>query len=375
LLADLGADVIKVEAPGGDLGRAFFPFIKGESVTFMSLNRNKRGMALDLKNPDHLRIARELVTSADVLVESFRPGVMDRLSLGYEELAAANPRLVYCSVSAYGQAGPWKDKPGVDGVVQAASGLMSVTGAAGAAPCKVQVPVVDVVTGYLATVAVLAALAQRDREGHGQRVEVNLFASAIALQHMAFATYFADGVVPQRLGSAAPYAAPNEALRCADGWIMVAAYHPARWEALCTVLELPGLANDSRFADSSSRVAHRGALIEALEARMCERSKHEWLEKFQAVDIICGPINDYGEVTASPQFLHAAMAETMQHPVAGELKMPRSPFAAAGAAPASRRAAPLLGEHSQEVLSGLGYSVEQINQLLAPRMAAGALQD
>jgi crotonobetainyl-CoA:carnitine CoA-transferase CaiB-like acyl-CoA transferase len=375
LLADLGADVIKVEAPGGDLGRAFFPFIKGESVTFMSLNRNKRGMALDLKNPDHLRIARELVASADVLVESFRPGVMDRLSLGYEELAATNPRLVYCSVSAYGQAGPWKDKPGVDGVVQAASGLMSVTGAAGAAPCKVQVPVVDVVTGYLATVAVLAALAQRDREGHGQRVEVNLFASAIALQHMTFATYFADGVVPQRLGSAAPYAAPNEALRCADGWIMVAAYHPARWEALCTVLELPGLANDPRFADSSSRVAHRGALIEALEARMCERSKHEWLGKFQAVDIICGPINDYGEVAASPQFVHAAMAETMQHPVAGELTMPRSPFAAAGAAPAARRAAPLLGEHSQEVLSGLGYSAEQINQLLAPRMAAGALQD
>jgi crotonobetainyl-CoA:carnitine CoA-transferase CaiB-like acyl-CoA transferase len=252
---------------------------------------------------------------------------------------------------------------------------MSVTGAAGAAPCKVQVPVVDVVTGYLATVAVLAALAQRDREGHGQRVEVNLFASAIALQHMTFATYFADGVVPQRLGSAAPYAAPNEALRCADGWIMVAAYHPARWEALCTVLELPGLANDPRFADSSSRVAHRGALIEALEARMCERSKHEWLGKFQAVDIICGPINDYGEVAASPQFVHAAMAETMQHPVAGELTMPRSPFAAAGAAPAARRAAPLLGEHSQEVLSGLGYSAEQINQLLAPRMAAGALQD
>lgn len=366
MLADLGADVVKVEALEGELGRAFFPFIAGESVTFMSLNRNKRSVALDLKDPAHVAVARRLVVDADIVVESFRPGVMDRLSLGYQSMAVINPRLVYCSVSAYGQDGPWKDRPGVDGVVQAVSGLMSVTGEAGAAPCKVQVPVVDVVTGYTAAVAILAALAQREREGRGQRLDIDLFSSSVALQQMAFATYFSDGVAPKRAGSAAPYAAPNEALRCSDGWIMVAAYHPARWEALCKAVDRPALIDDPRFADSTARVANRGALIQALEDAMSKRSKQVWLDAFEALDIICGPINDYAEVAASPQFKHRALAETVVHPKAGALTMTRSPLFTDAT---TRLAAPLLGEHTREILHDLGYGSEDIDVLLGAQRA------
>lgn len=364
MLADLGADVVKIEAPSGELGRAFFPFVGGESVPFMSINQNKRSVCLDLKNVAHAEVAHQLIAQADVVVESFRPGVMERLSLGYESMHALNPRLVYCSVTAYGQDGPWKDRPGVDGVVQAVSGLMSVTGDAGAAPCKVQAPVVDVVTGYWAAVAVLAALQQRDREGQGQRIEVDMLSSALALQLSAFATYFADGVVPKRTGSAAPYAAPNEALRCADGWIMVAAYHPERWEALCAAIGKPELVADARFADSRSRVAHRGALIQALEQAMSLRTKREWLNSFTAADIICGPINDYPEVVASGQFAHKSMSETVEHPTAGSLTMLRSPFASPGM-PSARTAAPLLGQHTREVLAELGHATDAIDVLLA----------
>ncbi|MDO9434183.1 CaiB/BaiF CoA-transferase family protein [Hydrogenophaga sp.] len=370
MLADLGADVVKIEAPNGELGRAFFPFVGGESVPFMSLNQNKRSVCLNLKNAAHAEVARQLIAQADVVVESFRPDVMERLSLGYASMRALNPRLVYCSVTAYGQDGPWKDRPGVDGVVQAVSGLMSVTGDTGAAPCKVQVPVVDLVTGYMAAVAVLAAVQQRDREGHGQHVEVDMFSSALALQLSAFATYFADGVVPTRTGSAAPYAAPNEALRCKDGWIMVAAYHPERWAALCAVIGKPELVADARFADSRSRVAHRGELIQALEDAMGSRTKREWLQSFTAADIICGPINDYQEVVACGQFAHKRMGETVAHPTAGPLTLLRSPFTPPGAS-STRSPAPLLGQHTREVLAELGYATDAIDALLGASEAPG----
>ena len=365
MLADLGADVIKVESLTGELGRGFVPCINGESVTFMSLNRNKRSVALDLKDPEHRRLCGELLATADVVVESFRPGVMKRLQLGYEDLAASNPRLVYCSVSAYGQTGPWKDKPGVDGVIQAVSGLMSVTGSAGAPPCKVQVPVVDMVTGYLAAVAVLAALNQRQSGGRGQYIDVSMFGSAIALQQSAFASYLADDIVPERIGSAAPYAAPNEALRCADGWIMVAAYHPVRWLALCETVGAPELAADPRFADLPSRIANRAALVQALEEFMRLGSKAEWLRKFEAVDIICAPINDYAEVVNSPPYVGAAISEQIGHPAAGAIRMPRFPLAPRDAAQAPSRAPPMLGEHTHEVLAELGCSDERLARAFA----------
>lgn len=361
MLADLGADVVKVEAPQGELCRALAPFIEGQSLGFAALNGNKRSVALDLKTPRQRAAALKLAAGADVVVESFRPGVMQRLGLGYEAVRQLNPDVIYCSISAYGQEGAWKDKPGVDGVLQAVSGLMSVTGLPDAPPCKVQVPVVDMVTGYIGAIAVLGALARRAREGGGQWLDVGMFASAVALQQMSYASYFADGVPPVRIGSAAPYAAPNEALRCADGWIMLAAYHPSRWEALCDLLECRELLADPRFCDLPARIAHRQELVRLLEQRMTLRPRAEWLQRFEAADIICAPINDYSEVVASPAFSDARLSETMRHPVAGELTLARTPLRAVGEVPPSRRPAPLVGEHTHEVLREAGMSLEGDN--------------
>lgn len=363
-MADLGADVVKIEAPGGDLSRALSPWVHGEGVAFMALNRNKRSMVLDLKHPTHLQAAQALVAQADVLVESFRPGVMARLGLDYAAVSADNPRLIYCSVSAYGQHGASKDLPGVDGVLQAVSGLMSVTGARDGEPCKVPVPVVDLVTGSLAAIAVLAALADRQRTGHGQHVEASMFASAIALQHVSFASYFADGLVPGPQGHAAPYSTPNEALRCADGWIMVAAYHPARWQALCSAIGAPELACDPRFADNKSRLQHRETLLRLLEGRMLAQPRAFWLERFAAVDIICGPINNYAEVAQSAPFLEAALAEQLQHPTAGPMTLPRSVISAVGERPRARRPAPTLGQHTREVLAELGMQAATVDAVI-----------
>jgi crotonobetainyl-CoA:carnitine CoA-transferase CaiB-like acyl-CoA transferase len=364
-MADLGAEVVKVEAPGGDLARALSPWIQGEGVPFLALNRNKRSIVLDLKQPEHRQAAQQLVAQADVLVESFRPGVMARLGLDFATVSSANPRLIYCSVSAYGQQGSAKDLPGVDGVLQAVSGLMSVTGAPGGEPCKVPVPVVDLITGYIAIISVLAALADRQRTGRGQHVEASMFASAIALQHTNFASYFADDQVPGPQGNAASYSTPNEALRCADGWIMVAAYHPARWQALCKVIGVPDLACDPRFVDNKSRLQHRKELLRELDAHMHKHPRAFWLERFAGADIICGPINDYAEVARSVPFVEAGLAETLLHPIAGELKMPRSMIGAVGERPQARRAAPTLGQHTREVLVELGLAHDSIDAVVA----------
>ena len=365
MLADLGADVIKIESPSGELGRAFVPWIDGESVTFMSLNRNKRSIALDLKNKEHLEICRELLLEADAVVESFRPGVMQRLGLGYEQLQQINPRLIYCSVSAYGQSGTWRDKPGVDGVIQAVAGLMSVTGSADAPPCKIQVPVVDIVTGYLATVSVLAALTQREKTGTGQHLDISMFGSAVALQQSALAAYMADHIIPERIGSAAPYAAPNEAFRCADGWIMVAAYQPARWKALCEIVGAAELLTDPRFMELAGRIKHRLELVLALETRMRSRTKESWIKALEAADIICGPINNYAEVVRAPPYVEANMSERMEHSSAGLITMPRFSLKSIGELPAANRPPPRLGEHTREVLLAMGHSSSRIDALFS----------
>lgn len=364
-LADLGADVVKVEAPTGDLCRALSPWVNGEGVPFLALNRNKRSIVLDLKRTEHRQVAQRLVADADVVVESFRPGVMARFGLDYATVSSVNPRIVYCSVSAYGQHGAANNLPGVDGVLQAVSGLMSVTGAPDGEPCKVPVPVIDLITGHLATISVLAALADRQRTGLGQYVEASMFASAIALQHTSFATYFADGQVPGPQGNAAPYSTPNEALRCADGWIMVAAYHPERWKALCDVIDTPALTSDARFADNHSRLQNRKALRCELEKQMLTQPRKYWLERFMAADIICGPINNYAEVATSAPFVEAALAEVVLHPVAGAMTLPRSMINAVGERPQTRLPAPTIGQHTRDVLADLGLAGVEIEAMVS----------
>ena len=268
LLADMGARVIKVEPPQGELGRQLGPaWIGDDSALYHAFNRNKLGLSLDLKTARGLDVARRLAASADVIVESMRPGVMNRIGLGYDRLSAENPGLIYCSISAYGQDGPYAERPGVDGIIQADSGLMSIIGTPESEPCKVQAPIIDVFTGYVAGLGILAKLAERRRDGKGGHLDTSLMNSALALQQSSITSYLTDGVLPQRQGSAAPYSAPNEAFETADGWIMVAAYNGGRWDRLCEVLgrsdahpgrTLRDLAQAGRQPGRDARPARRG---------------------------------------------------------------------------------------------------------------------
>lgn len=352
MLADLGADVIKIESAAGDVARTLGPpWIDGTGVFFMALNRNKRGITADLKDPVQRLQIMELIADADVVVENFRPGVMKRLGLDHEALAATHPRLVYCSISGYGQTGPWKSRGGVDGVVQALSGLMGVTGEEGGGPVKVQVPMVDIVTGFLAANAVQAALHERHRTGRGQHVDVSMLSSALMIQQTAFASYFVDQEQPRRQGSAAPYAAPNEAFPTADGWIMIVAYHQDRWELVCRLLGLGHLVEDERFLTLALRVQNRPAMFEALSAKLRERTTAQWLPVLEASDVLCAPIATYAQAVALPPIVHSGLLVDVPHPTRGRLKQVGCGLTSSAATPwPVRRGPPGIGEHNDEVL-------------------------
>lgn len=353
MLADRGADVIKIEAPSGDLGRQLGPpWQNGHSVIFMALNRNKRSIVLDLKSEEGVRQARALVANADIVVESFRPGVMQRFGLDYESVRKQNPSVIYCSISAYGQTSPDAGKPGVDGIIQAVSGLMSVCGLPDSEPSKVQAPVIDMSTGILATLAVQDAFMHRQATGEGQWLDISMYESALQLQQTALASYFASGEVPEPCGSGAPYSAPNEAYPTRDGWIMVAAYHPKRWQLFCELLGLQHIEKDPRFASSSDRVMNRRALSEIVAPAMKARTTDEWLVAFEAADIICAPVADYKHVASSPTFVQGNYKASFEQPDAGHIEFVRPYLPAAGESTALRPA-PSLGEHTDEVLSEL----------------------
>jgi len=365
-LGDLGADVFKVEPPAGDLGRKLGPpWQEGESVVSMSFNRNKRSLVVDMKKPGSAALILRMATQADVVIESFRPGVMDKLGIGYQALGAVNPRLVYCSVSAYGQTGPWKDKPGVDGIVQAVSGLMSNIGEENSPPMKVLVPAVDMVTGFLATTAVLAALRTRDATGRGQHLDQSLYNSAVMLQQSAVASYLSDGEVPARTGTAAPYSAPNEAYPTRDGWIMVAAYHEDRWKAFCSVIGDPAMATHPDFATNPQRVANRGRLMAQVTARLASKTSTEWQAILEAADIICGPIADYRMLVESPQLAHNGVIVETRNTIAGTVRMPGMALGDRNAQSRVHRGPPAVGEHSCEILAAFGLARPEIDALLA----------
>ena len=352
MLADRGADVIKVEAPGGDLGRTLGPpFLNGHGTIFLSLNRNKRSVVLDLKSKDDLEVARELIQKADILVESFRPGVMARLGLDYASLSELNPRLIYCSISAYGQQGSYSGKPGVDGLLQATSGLMSITGSGDGPPAKVQSPIVDMATGFLATTSILDAFIARQRTGTGGHLDISMFAVGIQLQQPGIASYLASGDVPLPCGSAAPYSAPNEAFPTAEGWVMIAAYQPKRWAELCRILEAPRLIDDPLLGTSDLRVANRAYMVDAISALTSKWRTADLLVALEAGDIICGPVNTYADVALSEPF--ANMTNTAAHPEAGEVSVvaPLITGFPGIYRTAPMTAAPLLGEHSQDVIA------------------------
>lgn len=366
LLGDMGADVVKVEALTGDLGRRLGPpWIHGESVIAMSFNRNKRGLAIDLKKPAALAAVKQMAAKADVIIESFRPGVMKRLGLGYEELSATRPALVYCSVSAYGQTSPWRDRAGVDGIVQAISGLMSNIGIEGAQPCKVQVPAVDMTTGFLATLTVSAALRSAAATGKGQHLDVSMYNASLLLQTPALATYFASGEKPAKIGSAAPYAAPNEAVPTKDGWIMVAAYQEDRWKSLCELIGRPELAGDPGFNSLPNRVKNRARMVGELSRAFAQKTTAEWMPLMEARDILCAPIADYDELTKTDQFAASGTAVDIAHPVAGNIRLPGFAIGDTKAQSRQHRPPPVLGQHSVEILSEFGIPQGAIDALLA----------
>lgn len=372
-LGDMGADVIKVEPPvTGDLSRsmggATLRMTGDDNAPFLALNRNKRSVTLDLKDPDDRARFLALAQRADVLVENFRPGVMLRLGLDYPTLAALNPRLVYASISGFGQDGPYADRPGFDLIAQAMSGIMSVTGEPGGEPVKCGVPLTDLAAGLYATNGILAALLSRERTGHGQYLETSLFGAALALSVWESTEYWATGVAPSAMGSAHRLNAPYQVLPTRDGHVALAALTDAQWRTLCLVLERGTLADDPRFATNAQRMAHRVALVGELADALRHHDTNDWVERLLAAGVPAGPILDYAQVFADPHTAARGMVQVMQHPVEGEVQSLGFAVHMDGTPLRIRRPPPLLGEHTAEVLAELDERGErgELGELSSP---------
>ncbi|MEO6917835.1 MAG: CaiB/BaiF CoA-transferase family protein [Collimonas sp.] len=374
-LADMGADVIKVESgPCGDMSRSWGPFDRGISTYYLSCNRNKRGICLDLRNPQGLATLLTLIDGADVVIENFKPGTMAAMGLGYDVLSARNPRLVMGSINAFGADGPLSGWPGFDQIAQGYSGVMSLTGFADGDPTRTGTAIGDMSSGMWLTSAILAALLERERTGSGQHVGSSLLASLVGLLSVHGQRYLSLGEIPQRTGNAHSVIAPYGVFETADGPLNLAPITADMWLRLCQLLELPGLPDDPRFASNETRVAHRDALKTLLEARLKTRSKREWSELFIEAGLPAGPINTVDEVFADPQVLHCRLVETTEHPTLGALRQvvtPVSSYGAVAAAPVrvTRRVPPALGEHTAEVLREAGFGQAAIDALLASKAA------
>ena len=351
MLADLGARVVKVERPGtGDDSRAYGPFVSGRSLYFARVNRGKESVALDLKDPADLSVARGLVAAADVVVENYRPGVMDRLGLGWEAVSAAHPQLVYCSVSGFGHTGPWSQRPAYDAVVQGMSGIMGITGPADGPPVKPGIPVADLAAGLYAFGAITSALLGRATTGLGTHLDIAMYDATVSLLEGAALSFLATGADPGRIGNAHFAIAPFDTFACADRDITVCAANDAQFAALAAAVGLPGLAADPRFATNAVRHEHRGALKGLLEERLATASADHWLGELDLVGVPCGPIADVAESMASEQVKVRRMVVD-----AGGLPVPGNPVkASAYDDPAVRPAAPLLDEHGPAVRSEFG---------------------
>jgi crotonobetainyl-CoA:carnitine CoA-transferase CaiB-like acyl-CoA transferase len=373
MLADLGADVVKVERlpHGDDTRRMVPPTVEGESAAFMMMNRNKRGVALDLRREEGREAFRRLAAGADVLVENFRRGAMERMGLGYEALRALNPRLVYCSLSGYGRTGPYADRGGFDLVAQGMSGLMSITGEGpDRPPVKVGAPLTDITAGILAAMGVLAAYVQRLSSGEGQQVDTSLFEAGIVQTYWQSAIYLATGASPGAMGSAHPLNAPYQAFRTSDGWVNVGAANQKNWLALVAAIGAPELAADPRFADNAARMAHRPALEEALAPLFRRRATGEWLAVLDAAGVPAGPVLSIGEMLADPQTRAREMLAEVTHARLGRVRTLGLPVKLSATPGGLRRGAPLLGEHTREVLLEVGYAESAVDELVASGAAA-----
>jgi len=363
LLADLGADVIKIEPPGGDSTRQMPGAVGTDSPSFNAVNRGKRSIVLNLKTPAGRDAFKRLARSADILIENYRPGVMAALGLDYPSLANLNSGLIYASISGYGQTGPNRRKGGFDLIAQGVSGIMSITGEPGGPPVKAGIPVTDLGAGLFALVGVLAALTYRARTGAGQHIDTSLVDAGVALSVWEATEYFSGIGVPAPMGSAHRMSAPYQAVRCADGYITIGAANDRLFRRLCDVLGPPEWADAPQFADNASRVRNRLALVTLIEAATMQQPRSHWLPVLDANEIPSGPINDYSQVFTDPQIIARNMIVETDHPVLGRLKTLGSPLKMTVTPPEVRRRAPLLGEHTEEVLEEHGFTKDEIAAL------------
>ena len=363
LLADLGADVVKVEPPSGDSTRQMPGAVGSDSPSFNAVNRGKRSIVLNLKAREGRELLLRLAGASDILIENYRPGVMAALGLDYPTVSALNARIIYASISGYGQTGPHAHKGGFDLVAQGVSGIMSITGEPGGAPVKAGVPLTDLGAGLFALVGILAALHARERTGLGQHVDTSLVDAGVALSVWEATEFFSGRGVPAALGSAHRMNAPYQAIRCADGYITIGAANERLFRRLCDVLGHPEWAAMPEFADNASRVRNRAALAERIESVLRDRPCAHWLALFDANDFPCGPINDYAAVFEDPQVQAREMVVNIDHPTLGAVKALGSPIKMSGTPPDPSRRAPLLGEHTDEVLRESGVSAEEIGRL------------
>lgn len=371
MLGDLGADVIKVEIPGrGDDTRHWGPpFVEGEAVYYLSVNRNKRSIALDLKQPAAQEALWRLLADADVLVENFSPGTIARLGFGYEAVKARNPNIVYASISGFGQSGPDYQRTAYDLIVQGTSGMMSITGHAGGPPTRLGVPIADIGGGMFSAYAIVAALFERERSGEGSYVDVSMLGGQVALLTYQAGMYLSVDQVPGQLGNAHPMIAPYDTFRTADGYVNIAVGNDSLWQRFCAALDLTEQAADARYANNAARSTNRSAIYAAIEPRLAELTTDEVVRRLDAAGVPCGPIRNVAEAMDDAQTRAQHLVLEVDHPTIGTLQVSGAPYHFDGEPVQARLAPPLLGQQTVELLREVGYSDEEIGELIASGVA------
>jgi len=365
VLSDLGAEVIKIETPEGDLGRipSVAPY-RGHSGLFLTFNRNKESVVINLKTEEGRKLLYDLVKVADVIIDNFRPGVLERLKIDYETLKAINPRIIQCSVTGFGESGEYRDFPAVDIIIQSIAGYMAITGEPGRPPVRTGIPIADLAGGIFSCKAILAALYSREKTGEGRRIELSMFDGLLNLLTYMGTMWLTNGELPQPPGSSHEYTVPWQAFRVKDGYVVIATRQDNFWRKLCAALNRPDLAADTRFTTNADRVAHRDILVPILEDILATRTVDEWMKDLRAHEVPAAPVNNMDRAFAEPPVAERDMIVEYDHPEAGRVRLPGNPIKMSGMEGTISKPAPLLGEHTDAVLDRLlGLSTGEIEAL------------
>lgn len=366
ILADMGADVIKIERPEtGDDSRQFGPYVNEESAYFMSLNRNKRSITMNLKSEESIEVFFKMVKDADIVIENFRPGTMEKLGIGYDRLKEINPKIIYASSSGFGHTGPYSERPAYDAVVQAMGGVMSITGEKGGTPIKFGTSIADITAGLYTTIGILSALQYRNRTGKGQKIDIAMLDTQVSLLENAIARYYASGEIPEPLGNRHPSIIPFEDFETLDGSIMISAGNDSLWKKLCSALNLEDLREDERFKTNPLRGENYEELRPLLSQVFKLKDTRDWIKILNSYGIPNGPINNIEDIVNDPQIQAREMIVDVEHPKAGNMKMPGVPIKMSETQGSVRSPAPILGEHTDNILKEFGISDEKIEQMKA----------